>query len=217
MYEAFERQPEEKKKHIIRITIEEFVEHGYDRASTDLIVSRAGISKGLLFHYFKSKKNLYLYVVHYAKELLTEKTMKAISELQCEDFFERMKQILLVKQQVFMQHPNEAQLMIEVVTNPPKAVKKEIEQLLAKHEETYGKDFLLQHVFLKQLLQKEQLRENICVDTVVRMMMFIVDQLSNKYLQLYKSNSFDLIQQGDMLINELEDYMNIIKYGVYRL
>ncbi|WP_231563577.1 TetR/AcrR family transcriptional regulator [Anoxybacillus sp. KU2-6(11)] len=58
----FERQPEEKKKLIIRVAIEEFAEHGYDKASTDVMTSRVGISKGLLFHYFKSKK-IYMYML----------------------------------------------------------------------------------------------------------------------------------------------------------
>lgn len=214
MYEVFERQPEEKKKLIIRVTIEEFVEHGYDRASTDVIVNRAGISKGLLFHYFKSKKNLYLYVVHYAKQLLAEKTMEAVNEIRCNDFFERIKQIVLTKQQIFMKYPCETQLVIDAVANPSKAVKKEMEQLLAKHYETYAEDFQLQHIFLKDLLQKETLRDDVCVETVVRMTMLIVEQLSNKYMQLYKRKQYDPIRQGDLLVRELEEYVNIIKYGI---
>ncbi|WP_231563575.1 hypothetical protein [Anoxybacillus sp. KU2-6(11)] len=142
--------------------------------------------------------------------------MKAVKELQCEDFFERMKQILIVKQQVFTQYPNEAQLMIDAVTNPPKEVKQEIEQLLAKHYETYGEDFLLQHVFLKELLKKEKLRDGICADAVVRMMMMIIEQLSNKYMQLYKNKQHDPIQHGNLLVQELDEYVNIIKYGVYK-
>ncbi|WP_244149201.1 hypothetical protein [Anoxybacillus pushchinoensis] len=35
-------------------------------------------------------------------------------------------------------------------------------------------------------LQKEVLRNNVCAETVVRMTMLIVEQLSNKYMQLYK-------------------------------
>nr|WP_244374880.1 TetR/AcrR family transcriptional regulator [Anoxybacillus flavithermus] len=212
----FERQPEEKKKLIIHVTIEEFAQHGYDRASTDVIVNRAGISKGLLFHYFKSKKNLYLYVVHYAKELLAEKTMEAVNEIRCNDFFERIKQIVLIKQQIFMKYPHETQLVIDAVANPPKTVKKEMEQLLAKHYETYAEDFQLQHIFLKDLLQKEALRDDVCVETVARMTMLIVEQLSNKYMQLYKHKQYDPIRQGDLLVRELEGYVNIIKYGIYK-
>ncbi|MGG6431907.1 TetR/AcrR family transcriptional regulator [Anoxybacillus sp. D401a] len=216
MYETFERQPEEKKNLIIQIVIEEFVQNGYENASTDVMTSRAGISKGLLFHYFKSKKNLYLYVVHYAKRLLTEKTMEAVNELRCSDFFERIKQILLIKQRVFMKYPNETQLVIDAVANPPKAVKKEMEQLLAEHYETYAEDFQLQYIFLKDLLQKETLRDDVCVETVVRMTMLIVEQLSNKYMQLYKNKQYHPIQHGDLVVQELDEYVNIIKYGIYK-
>nr|WP_297991091.1 TetR/AcrR family transcriptional regulator [uncultured Anoxybacillus sp.] len=216
LYEAFERQQEDKKKLIIRTAIEEFVQNGYEHASTDVITSRAGISKGLLFHYFKSKKNLYLYVVHYAKALLTEKTMEAVNELRCSDFFERIKQILLIKQRVFMKYPNETQLVIDAVANPPKVVKKEMEQLLAEHYETYAEDFQLQHIFLKDLLQKETLRDDVCAETVVRMTMLIVEQLSNKYMQLYKNKRYNPIHHGDLVMQELDEYVNIIKYGIYK-
>lgn len=91
-----------------------------------------------------------------------------------------------------------------------------MEQLLAKHYETYAEDFQLQHIFLKDLLQKETLRDDVCVETVVRMTMLIVEQLSNKYMQLYKRKQYDPIRQGDLLVRELEEYVNIIKYGIYK-
>ena len=39
--------------------LEEFSEKGFDRASTNSIAERAGVSKGLVFHYFGSKQRLY--------------------------------------------------------------------------------------------------------------------------------------------------------------
>lgn len=63
MYEAFEKQPQAKKDLILKVAIEEFVKNGYEKASTDIITSRAGISKGILFHYFKSKK-ICMYISH---------------------------------------------------------------------------------------------------------------------------------------------------------
>mgnify|MGYP001006429114 FL=1 len=58
------RQPyidEQKRQRVIRASIEEFAK-GYEVASTNEIVRKAGISKGLLFHYFGNKKNLYMSV-----------------------------------------------------------------------------------------------------------------------------------------------------------
>ena len=51
-----DRLPDGKRQRILDAAIREFAEHGYDKASTNSIVKEAGIAKGLLFHYFGSKK-----------------------------------------------------------------------------------------------------------------------------------------------------------------
>jgi TetR/AcrR family transcriptional regulator len=216
LFSAFEKQPQEKKDLIIKVAIEEFVKNGYEKTSTDIITKRAGISKGILFHYFKSKKNLYLYLVNYVKDLLTEKTMEALREIQSDDFFERIKEIVLLKQKVTAEYLQETQFIMDAITNPPVAVKKEMEEIIKKHYETYQEDFLLEHVYIKDLIQTEKLREDISVDTVIRMTMFIVEQLTNKYLTLYKNKQFDFIHNPESLIKELNDYLKIVKYGIYK-
>ncbi|EZP77250.1 TetR family transcriptional regulator [Parageobacillus genomosp. 1] len=216
MYSAFEKQPQEKKDLIIKVAIEEFVKNGYEKTSTDVITSRAGISKGILFHYFKSKKNLYLYLVNYVKDLLTEKTMKALREIKSDDFFERIKEIVLTKQKVTALYLQETQFIMDAFTNPPAAVKEEMEEIIKKHYETYQGDFLLEHVYIKDLIQTEKLREDISVDTVIRMTMLIAEQLSNKYLALYKNKQIDIINSTESMIRELNDYLKIVKYGIYK-
>ena len=44
----------------------EFGASTFKKTSADSIAKRAGISKGLLFHYFKDKRELYLYLFQYA-------------------------------------------------------------------------------------------------------------------------------------------------------
>jgi TetR/AcrR family transcriptional regulator len=216
LYSAFEKQPQEKKDLIIKVAIEEFVKNGYEKTSTDIITRRAGISKGILFHYFKSKKNLYLYLVNYVKDLLTEKTMEALREIQADDFFERIKEIVLAKQKVTALYFQETQFIADAFTNPPVAVKKEMEEIIKKYYETYQGDFLLEHVYIKDLIQTEKLREDISVDTVIGMTMFIVEQLSNKYLALYKNKQIDIMNSTESLLRELNDYLKIVKYGIYK-
>ncbi|MBB5326378.1 AcrR family transcriptional regulator [Anoxybacillus tepidamans] len=216
MYSSFEKQPEEKKQLIIRVAIEEFVQHGYDRASTDVITSRAGISKGLLFHYFKSKKNLYLYVVTYAKNLLLEKVMEALQSVSSPDFFVRIKEIALAKQWVLAQYPYETQLVVAAMMTPPAVVKKEMEELLKQHYETYEEAFMLEHIFLKQLIPTEKLRDDVSVHTVIQMTMAIVDHLSQKYQKLYQMKQFDFLRHFDRMMKELDDYLKVIKYGIYK-
>ncbi len=47
---------EEKKNAVVNAALEVFGTNEYKRASTDLIAAKAGISKGLLFYYFKNKE-----------------------------------------------------------------------------------------------------------------------------------------------------------------
>ena len=59
--ESFEKLPIEKQESIINAGLSEFSSKTYTEASTDLIVATCDISKGLLFYYFGSKRNFYLY------------------------------------------------------------------------------------------------------------------------------------------------------------
>lgn len=54
------RIEDEKRERIIVAAMQEFVK-GYRNASTDRIVQSADISKGLLFHYFGTKKKLFFF------------------------------------------------------------------------------------------------------------------------------------------------------------
>ena len=56
MSERFKELPEEKQLSIMRAATEVFAKYEYKKASTDLIASKAGVSKGLLFYYFHNKK-----------------------------------------------------------------------------------------------------------------------------------------------------------------
>ena len=56
----------EKQDRMINAALKVFALQGYRHASTDEIVREAGISKGLLFHYFTSKLGVYAFVYDYS-------------------------------------------------------------------------------------------------------------------------------------------------------
>ena len=63
-----------------------FAMSGYHHASTDSIVKEAGISKGLLFHYFETKLGLYAFVYDYSVRFFQISCTTSISK-QEKDFF----------------------------------------------------------------------------------------------------------------------------------
>ncbi len=62
MFDKFLTLDQEKQERILNAASKEFAQKGFVNASTNEMVKEAGISKGLLFHYFKNKKQLYLFL-----------------------------------------------------------------------------------------------------------------------------------------------------------
>ncbi len=96
MYSKFENLEEDKRQRILNAAMKEFAAKGYDHASTNRIVENAGIAKGLLFHYFKSKKKLYLYLYRYCVELFAREVFEGVDVAQT-DFFCRIRDVQRIK------------------------------------------------------------------------------------------------------------------------
>ncbi|SDW70238.1 TetR/AcrR family transcriptional regulator [Paenibacillus sp. CF384] len=216
MYPAFAKLPEEKQELIMTICIEEFAKNGYTNTSTDTITARAGISKGILFHYFKSKKNLYLAVVQHAMDLLVEKSISAVEAIGATDFFEHIKEIVLAKQRVTLHYLHETELVQRVISHPPKAVEAEIEKLIQAYQKTFTTPAMLRSIYKAELLDAAPLRDGLDADAVFNHVTFVLNALSNKYLLLHKSHTLAPVTIEQKLMQEIDTFIDMIKYGVYK-
>ena len=70
MNEKFFDLSKEKQDRIINAVLKVFTLEGYAHAATDDMVKEAGISKGLLFHYFGTKLGAYRFVCSYVLRYL---------------------------------------------------------------------------------------------------------------------------------------------------
>jgi len=66
MNPKFFNLPPERQDQIRNSAMVEFGESTFKKTSADAIAKRAEVSKGLLFHYFKDKREMYLYLFQYA-------------------------------------------------------------------------------------------------------------------------------------------------------
>lgn len=65
---------DERKSQLLDLAIALFGDRSYEEISIDEFAKRGGISKGLLYHYFPSKRALYVAAVKHAAERLLEET-----------------------------------------------------------------------------------------------------------------------------------------------
>ncbi|TDV52190.1 TetR/AcrR family transcriptional regulator [Actinophytocola oryzae] len=56
-------EPDERREQILACAIQLFGEHGYATVSTTELARQAGVARGLINHYFGTKRDLYLEVV----------------------------------------------------------------------------------------------------------------------------------------------------------
>lgn len=92
------------REDILNAAIEVFGKVGYAAASTNEIVKRAKVSKGLLFHHFTNKEKLYTACQLYVMEEYSRFMTKYI-DLSGTDFFERILSNLRVKIEFGRQNP----------------------------------------------------------------------------------------------------------------
>ena len=71
---------DERRSQLLELGLQLFSDHSYDELGIDDIAKAAGISKGLLYHYFPSKRDYYVEVVRRAAGQLIERTDGASSE-----------------------------------------------------------------------------------------------------------------------------------------
>lgn len=103
-HDKFDALPPQRKQAVIEAALDAFGARGYAHASTADIAQCACISKGLLFYYFKNKRELYLYLMDWLTESLSQLVVDD-EYLRIDDFFELMHYTASKKTEVFRQHP----------------------------------------------------------------------------------------------------------------
>ena len=94
----------DKQERILNAAIKIFALNGYKKASTDVIVKEADISKGLLFHYFTNKITLYQYIIDYSVRFMAFEMTNTVDKHE-KDFFELVGQMELVKIKIMKNYP----------------------------------------------------------------------------------------------------------------
>lgn len=120
------RQPRETAsasgvERILDAALEEFGTRGYEAASTNLIASKAGVAKGLVFHHFGSKEALL--------EALFERELRRVFELVfvadegSTELFERLHRLTMRKLELAAHHQLSAEFMNVALTEAPPSLR----------------------------------------------------------------------------------------------
>ena len=144
----------DKQDAIINAALKTFALKGYKDASTDVIVKEAGISKGLLFHYFTSKQGLYDFIVDYSTKYMILELTRTVKKSE-KDLFSLMLQVSTGRVRVMRNYPfmNRFLRSIRAEEDPEalSAIGESIEDIDRTYRNIYAQ------IDSKKLLQPDQL------------------------------------------------------------
>lgn len=200
MNEKFFDLKKEKQDRMINAALKIFAANGYRHASTDDIVAEAGISKGLLFHYFGSKLGLYTFLYDYSTRFMKlELTTGVLSS--ADDYFEIRKQIEFAKMQVLRNYPY-MQCFLE------RCASENVSEALTATERQRN---VLSDVYavLKNQADRSRFLDDVAFEKLDTMLDYTISGLMNAR---FRDASF----QPEMLYEEIVSYLTMLKRITYK-
>ncbi len=201
---------EEKQGDILKIAIEEFAKNGYYKAKTDTIAERAKVSKGLVFHYFKTKKNLY----HETIQEVIVKLEKVIynENSPTSSLIELLEYSLKRKLALEKTYPFELQLLLDASTQLeelPEKLKLEIETYVEKVAAFDYEEVI-------KILQKVPQKNGVFEEDVARLILMVFNE-SEKEVKKALQNETEVNQLFfDQLMFEAKKQFSILENGYVR-
>ena len=197
---------DKKRKSILDAAMSEF-SNGYTNASTDAIVKRAGVSKGLLFHYFGSKKGLFLETYKYALEMVMHEFYDLINFDQ-RDILERWRQIALLKMDLMQKHPAIFTFIAHASFPDNEEVQGEIAKQISNfRNDTYPKIFYD--------IDRSLFRENIDIDTAIQIIVYTIESYAQGESDSEKTSE-DYYSEYDRYLEDLERFISFFKNNFYK-
>lgn len=193
---------EEKNLHsrhkIIDAALQEFASKGYGLSSVNTICNEGDISKGILYHYFKDKDDIYLTCIKECFGELTaylrEHVIKA-NNYSVQNYFN-------ARLTFFKKNPLYQRLFCDAIISPPSHLKKEIGSIKADFD-------ALNISVLTDLLKGYKLQHDIDLGQAIEMFQLFQDFVNARY-QMMPDGEFDLVSHESMCSRSI----NVLLYGV---
>lgn len=200
------KEEKTKRTHekIIAAAIEEFGTNSYDQASLTTLCRNNHISKGLLYHNFKSKDELYLQCVTIAFQQLIE-YLKANQD-DNDTVQGLLHNILQKRHQFFKEYPFYGNIFFNALLQPPSHLHSQIHQIRCAFDE-YSLNCY------KNLLNKIELRKGITSEMAMQYFL-VFQEMFNSYFQsksFASSNYHELIKDHE---TNLSKFLDIMLYGI---
>ena len=199
--ENFLSLPEYKQRTIRNSALKVFGENGYKKASVKDIADEADISKSMVFHYFGTKKDLYLYLVDYCSKVLTGPLTSIQKDLP-RDYFERMKVATEKQMGVLKDEPFFLKFLTSMLSESNPEVSEEL-QTYRDYAATFQSSYALDDMDFSKF------KDDVDLKVVLRMMVWMAEGFS-------RNVSLESEEALDKYIDQFNEAVELLRSNLYK-
>ncbi|GIN72966.1 TetR family transcriptional regulator [Bacillus sp. J14TS2] len=196
-----------RKDAILNAALKEFATKGFDNASTNMIAKEAGISKGLMFHYVNSKKDLFLFLYDYCTKLIDEEYLDLMNFNE-QDIFEKLRQSYLLQLELIQKHP----WIFEFINLSSATKSDEVNRELDKRTNEKRSSC---HETLFNNVDKSKFREGLDIEKSKQLILWSNVGFTNQILEGMRNTKASELDY-DHILAELDGYLDELRKVFYK-
>lgn len=197
-----EEKAKKMRQQIINSAIIEFGNNSYTIASLNMISKNGGLSKGIIYHYFENKDDLYLECVN---ECFTSfVTFLNNAPLDSNHVKDAISNFSKLRYEFFKDQPEFLTIFTNALLQPPQHLILPIKNIKAKLDEFNMK-------FYKKVLQNVTLRDGVSVEEAIEYFLIFQDSFNYQFKNKPYGDFKTLFQEHEI---KLSKFLNIMIYGI---
>lgn len=192
------------REKILHSALKEFGTKSYENASLNGICNESQIPKGLLYHNFKNKDDLYLQCVSISFQALTEYLKNIWNETK--QIPPELSYMLRQRQIFFEDYPYYGNIFFYATLQPPAHLQEELLAIRSEFD-TFCREYYT------RLIESLPLRDGITTEKALKYIL-LFQELFNNYFQaeLHKSQNFQNVVESHEI--NLSQIFDMILYGI---
>ncbi|MCG8484276.1 MAG: TetR/AcrR family transcriptional regulator [Clostridia bacterium] len=193
----------EKVKRIINCALEEFSKNKFEKASTNNIVKAANVSRGLMYHYFKDKQELFEFLIDFSITIVV-KEFKERFDWSDTDLLNRFKQVAEIKLELFFRYPYLIDFYVKAVDEALINELKNSERL---------KNAGIHKQFYMENIDRSKFKDDIDVDKAINVIRLTLKKNNEENESRLKSGE---VLDTEEIFKEYNDYIEFFRKVFYK-
>lgn len=192
------------RKKIVDSAIIEFGTKSFNEASLNSIRTIGDVSKGIIYHYFKDKDELYLTCVEQCINSLSEYIYN--EDKVFNSFEDDVIEYLNLRQMFLNDNPSYANIFVTALVQPPKHLIEDIKKIKRKLDE-------INVNYYRKALVSANLKDDITIDDAVDYFVVFQDVFNSRFQNDELGNDQDLFESHELKLRKI---LRMMFYGIVK-